>query len=881
MSKINEVIKNKYNNHIMPFLWMHGEEESVIRHYIKKINEAGIKSVCIESRPHEQFLKEKWWLDVDVIVEECEKLGMTLWILDDKHFPTGYAAGIIKEKYPQLQKVFLCTYQLDVIGPRKNSGVLIKWTTRDRPNFMSVGTEMYMDTEQATSINKIVSVVAAPKTGYKKIEDSQLIDLTQNVNGDMLYWDIPDGEWSIFVNYETQNGGEKATEGYLNPIDPSATDILISEIYATHYERYKEKFGSTILGFFSDEPRFGNIKGGDASIGRVDMPLPWRKNLEIEFSNYLGINVDEVKLKLPLLQRGTSSEANAFRYSYMNFITDLYQKNFTNRIGQWCKDRNIDYIGHVIEDNNAHSRLGYGSGHFFKSMTGQTMSGLDVVLHQLMPDQKNYYNKSMTSAGWDGEFFHFAMAKMGASLSYLEPHMMGRTMCEVFGAYGWAEGTKMMKWIADHLLSRGVNYFVPHAFTMSDFPDSDCPPHFYAQGNNPQFKGFGKLMEYMNRISTLFSNGKHMADIAVLYHGEAEWSGNYMPFQKITRVLTENQYEFNVIPCNSVLDSVVNEHFASIHMIDYKVLIIPFSERLPQNVLLKLKLLQENGIEVIFIENLPTENSENISGGSVIPELKKISKCLKLNDMKNYIDSIKLDKLELLNSNMNIRYFHYQVNDIDQYIIFNESMLNTAKIKFKLSEKNQVSRYDASTNKLSKLNSINNLFEVELERGESLILIDDINPTIFGDKTSEYRHDISNSIWSVSIDSGFECNEYNKVFNGLPILGQGDELEGFSGTITYKTTVEVDELMRISGLKISEANEVVTAYINGKEVDTRISYPYYFDVENYFVNGVNEIKIEVVNSLAMKMKDFLSQYMPFDALGINGNIYLEYYDNKE
>lgn len=64
----------------------------------------------------------------------------------------------------------------------------------------------------------------------------------------------------------------------------------------------------------------------------------------------------------------------------------------------------------------------------------------------------------------------------------------GRALCEVFGAYGWAEGLKLMKWLLDHMLVNGINYFVPHAFSMKDFPDPDCPPHFYARGMNPQFR---------------------------------------------------------------------------------------------------------------------------------------------------------------------------------------------------------------------------------------------------------------------------------------------------------------------------------------------------------------------------------------------------------
>lgn len=81
----------------------------------------------------------------------------------------------------------------------------------------------------------------------------------------------------------------------------------------------------------------------------------------------------------------------------------------------------------------------------------------------------------------------------------------------------------MMKWLMDFLLVRGVNHFVPHAFSV-DYPDPDCPPHFYADGNNPQFPAFSELMRYTNRASHLLSGGEQVTDAAILYHAEAEWA---------------------------------------------------------------------------------------------------------------------------------------------------------------------------------------------------------------------------------------------------------------------------------------------------------------------------------------------------------------------
>ena len=105
-----------------------------------------------------------------------------------------------------------------------------------------------------------------------------------------------------------------------------------------------------------------------------------------------------------------------------------------------------------------------------------------------------------------------------------------------------------MKWIADHMLVRGINWFTPHAFSMAPFPDWDCPPHFYAHGNNPQWPHFGQLMSYMNRTATLLSGGYARRPVAILYHADAEWAGNAMPIERVAAELTRAQIDFDFVP---------------------------------------------------------------------------------------------------------------------------------------------------------------------------------------------------------------------------------------------------------------------------------------------------------------------------------------------
>lgn len=139
--------------------------------------------------------------------------------------------------------------------------------------------------------DEIIGVILGRKLDYENVDPDTLMDITEGVKENKtVSFDLPEGQWSVMILYTSFNGGEKQTEGYLNPIDPEATDILINTVYESHYEKYKEEFGQTIVGFFSDEPRFGNIHGPLGSIGSFDMVLPWRKDMLEFMDKRLGIS---------------------------------------------------------------------------------------------------------------------------------------------------------------------------------------------------------------------------------------------------------------------------------------------------------------------------------------------------------------------------------------------------------------------------------------------------------------------------------------------------------------------------------------------------------------------------------------------------------------
>lgn len=859
MKRINEVLDEKQGSYVFPFLWMHGEEEQVLRTEIAKIYENGCHELCVEARPHPDFVGEGWWKDMDIVLDEVKKREMKIWILDDSHFPTGYANGAIKEKYPELKKRFLKLHQLDFCGPMKNAQVIIKYAFLDKED-------------------KLEGVFLAKKESYTEIDPLTLTDISGGVSENKkVTFDLPEGEWRILIVVSTVKGGESQTEDYLNPIDPKATDVLLDEVYEKHYAKYADEFGKTIQGFFSDEPRFGNAHGPYAAIGAEDMVLPWRADL-LELLNEEA--KEDVKNYLPLLWVNGGEKAYVLRYHYMNLISRLYSENFSKRIGTWCEAHNVMYIGHTIEDNNAHARMGYGAGHFFRAMAGQHMAGVDVVLHQLMPGMDHGFNKAMTAKGWDGEFFHYVLAKLGSSLAHITPEMQGRCMCEVFGAYGWAEGTRMMKWIIDHMLVRGVNEFVPHAYSPKKYPDVDCPPHFFAEGNNPQNDEFGILMNYTNRLSHLLSGGLHKSNVALCYHGEAEWSGDYMLMQKPAAELMRNQIDFDIVPSDKVIEAECTDKQMIIAKQIYKVFVVPYSEALPARLIQKLADMTKQGLPVVFLKDLPKRSSEGAKVDNHLAILKQQASVIQTKELVTWMREHKFQEVVTTTKEPYLRYEQYEQEDGTLYFFVNEAPYQMIDTYISFPASGKLQKYDAFKNELQEVNAVQSdgqtTFKLKLLPYESaMYLITKDYPFSKVEKVTSQKETTIEGPFEIEAIRALEYpNACKKIrLDQLKSMQEVEGLKDFCGILRYQFDVDLKVEDKTSTyIQISGLMEAVRIYVNGVYVHTAICPPWEAEVSQYITDGKNHITLEVTTTLVRENYDWLSQFMLLEPTGITGEI---------
>ncbi len=865
MKKLQELKEGIGGNYILPFLWMHGESHDIILEEIDKIYECGIREICLESRPHPDFCGPKWWSDVDYVLHEAKKRGMRIWVLDDDKFPTGHANGAFATKHPELAKIYLAERHMDIIGPAENAAVLIQ------PFLGGDG--------------KLLGVVACPKPDTESLEisDKGIIDLTENIYDGLVYFNIPKGRYRLFVFFTTQTGGGR--QDYMNLIDDRSVKVLLDEVYEPHYERYRDEFGKTFAGFFSDEPELGNTSGYDFHevLGKKDVRLPWSDALQKRLKNFWK---ERFLCYLPALWYGMGEKTVPIRSEYMEQVTSLVKECFSGQIGYWCEEHGIEYIGHIIEDDNAHARMGCGIGHYFREQWGQHRAGIDVVHFQIVP---GFHDKVHRWLSWetDGEFFHFGLAKLGSSCAHIDPRKKGRALCEIFGNYGWAEGIPMMKWLCDHMLVRGINHFVPHAFSPK-FPDRDCPPHFYARGNNPTFCYFAELMRYVNRMCHLLNGGVHIADAAVLYHAEAEWSGgNYMLFQKPIRRLMENQMDADIIPAEVLQEghALIKNGKLHIHSQEYGCLIIPGCEYLSEKVAGFVVKAAEQGLPVYVVEEMPRAD---IMHRPLREAFRKSVVIVALTEIADLIRKNQGSEISCSGFNPDLRFLCCKQDNGMIYYFFNESIdekIDT-QITIRRGRYTRITEYDALNNEEQCYRIVENRFPLSLEPGQAVVLIlqeaFDKDAKDFPVCEKEIPVDCN---WTVSLADTKDYPNFRNHFiiaqgKELPNLNGPEYFPGFSGYYRYEGSVDVDFDPDLKWmLRFPEVGDCGRVIINGHKAGVLIGSPNRVEITSYLCKGKNVFCIELSNTLVWQIRDGASTQIQIPPTGITAKPVLEVYRN--
>ena len=383
---------------------------------------------------------------------------------------------------------------------------------------------------------------------------------------------------------------------------------FIDVTYETYYKHFKKYFDNgTITSAFYDEPSFWPA-GGLTAYG-VEGARAWTDDFNEVFAEMFG--KDENPILYYAAMWYDIGDKTAEARDKLNAVrTEMFAKHYIGQLNEWCEKHGIELMGHMLfEDQDNPVPLHGDLMYCFKYQACPTV---DVINGYGMSED---YYKIISSAAYNWDRAHVGV--------------------ECYGAI-WDMPVNVLYKAAMDLFAKGINVMVPHAVWYSSTKNVVYPPEL-SYRTEPYASELPKYNEYIARLQTVLQEGRHVADIAVLYpidtlEYDYNFTKGYGPAADSNYIALTNQLSERIrldytYLHPSVLDEKVSVNGSTLHLDnknnyeDYKVMILPSIRVISKSNLEKIYEFYQNGGIVISVGSLPvmaTEEKDNEAVASLI-----------------------------------------------------------------------------------------------------------------------------------------------------------------------------------------------------------------------------------------------------------------------
>jgi hypothetical protein len=417
-------------------------------------------------------------------------------------------------------------------------------------------------------------------------DTKERIDLTARAGQGRLEWAVPQGPWKVMLFTCVPDGAR----GLVDYLDPEAVTKYVSLTYERYYRRFPEHFGRTIDSAFYDEPTFHWLQGGRA----------WTETFNEKFEKKHGYSPAPL---YPALWYDVGPETAAARNALFGLRAELFADGFIRTIADWCRQHRIELTGHVDQEEIVNP-VGL-CGDLIKAFKHQDIPGVDQIF-QYGRGSKAYKVVSSAAANYDRP----------------------RVMCECYGAIKDMPVALLYKEAMDQF-AKGINLMVPHAVWYSS-AGLVFPPELSYKSSvyGPALPAYN---QYMGRLQRVLQQGRHVAEIGVLYPiaslqagyrfgvgtpylgGIVPEEADYMDLGE--RLMLDLRHDFTFLH-PEVLDATCTVQGAALRLNhperfeQYRVLVIPGSTTIHLSNLRKIRDFYANGGRVVATTRLPDRSAE-------------------------------------------------------------------------------------------------------------------------------------------------------------------------------------------------------------------------------------------------------------------------------
>jgi hypothetical protein len=314
--------------------------------------------------------QEKWDAFVRG-VKRAKDMGLSLWLYDERGYPSGNAGGLVLKDKPEWAARGLLILSTNVHGSKN-----IKLNIPD---------------------GDIILAEAYPKSnGICLIKSG--IDLRKYTRNGQLECDIPEGNWQVLVISENQlfegthaamNLWEKIP--YINLLKPEPTKRFIELTHAEYAKRLGGDLNNYFEATFTDEPSL-------MSLFLKPMPwkvLPWSDNLPVEFKKRRGYDIRDHFSSLIL---ETNENWKKHRYDFWLTVGELVSQNYFGQIRDWCRQQNLLSGGHLLAEEGIVNHVSL-YGDFYRCIRMLDAPGIDC-LTSIPREVPWFIARLVSSCGW-------------------------------------------------------------------------------------------------------------------------------------------------------------------------------------------------------------------------------------------------------------------------------------------------------------------------------------------------------------------------------------------------------------------------------------------------------------------------------------------------
>ncbi len=362
------------------------EKKSVVTRYLLDIQSRGFGGVVSNVSTRNYTRDPEEWEAFAFLADECERLGLRLWIYNEDGYPSGAAGGLTIAEDPEFEAVAVVMVK-EPMGPGETKTVELP---RGHQQFLFAATYPCDDAG---------NLIPAENGQYIPVDCA---DCRCGIEAVTLQNPTDTPALALFfVRKRLYEGTHSVHNVYVSRryIDVTNRDAVAAflrntyELYArtvpTHMNagagRITPKPGQ-IEAVFTDEPSLMGCYINKGLYPRTtqdpydtEMPLypvlTYGRDVANAYASRYGRDLmpDLVHIFL-----GDTAVSKSVRSDYYTLLSDLYEEAFFAQISDWCARHEISFSGHLLLEDDIRYHTVF-EGNFFSLLRHMHFPGIDML----------------------------------------------------------------------------------------------------------------------------------------------------------------------------------------------------------------------------------------------------------------------------------------------------------------------------------------------------------------------------------------------------------------------------------------------------------------------------------------------------------------------